>query len=370
MVIFDAFGETSSIAVEWTLERILQPGDVLTHLGILRQTVTGIAKLMPQKGTQQSFVGNQDEEICKKLKLYSLILSDANLNFVSPLFILRRGFGQRHDPHSKHHGFMFKALKGGTSNNSVTVDPDPSENAAVLSRRENWMKPTLQSSWIKRKLTTDEVIAKVPKLGSSALPLCKHKPRDFKRQTREFTHAELEEATDNFSHANFLAEGGFGFVYKGVLKGGQHIAVKKHKLASRQGGKEFCAEVKVLSGAQHRNQDFASRMARECSFTSLYATSHSTITYLGDKNTVVPWCARQGIALGAARAMRYLHEECWVGTITHRVLLTHDYAPMVTNLPLLLYHFYMVGDFGLARWPTSSQPAVETKVFGFKYRES
>ncbi|XP_024542646.1 probable LRR receptor-like serine/threonine-protein kinase At5g65240 [Selaginella moellendorffii] len=306
MVIFDAFGETSSIAVEWTLERILQPGDVLTHLGILRQTVTGIAKL------------------------------------ISPLFILRRGFGQRHDPHSKHHGFMFKALKGGTSNNSVTVDPDPSENAAVLSRRENWMKPTLQSSWIKRKLTTDEVIAKVPKLGSSALPLCKHKPRDFKRQTREFTHAELEEATDNFSHANFLAEGGFGFVYKGVLKGGQHIAVKKHKLASRQGGKEFCAEVKVLSGAQHRNQDFASRM--------------------GDKNTVVPWCARQGIALGAARAMRYLHEECWVGTITHRVLLTHDYAPMVTNLPLLLYHFYMVGDFGLARWPTSSQPAVETKV--------
>ncbi|EFJ12905.1 hypothetical protein SELMODRAFT_17328, partial [Selaginella moellendorffii] len=67
-----------------------------------------------------------------------------------------------------------------------------------------------------------------------------------------FAYAELEEATDNFSQANFLAEGGLGFVYNGVLKGGQHIAVKQHKLASTR-GKEFCAEVKVLSGAQHRN---------------------------------------------------------------------------------------------------------------------
>ncbi|XP_002969741.2 inactive protein kinase SELMODRAFT_444075-like [Selaginella moellendorffii] len=265
---------------------------------------------------------------------------------------------------------MFKALKGGTSNNSVTVDPGPSENAAVeldavLPTELDETNTAIKLD--KEKLTTDEAITEdtilFPKPGSSALPLCsvcKHKPRDFKRQTREFTYSELEEATDNFSHANFLAEGGFGFVYKGVLKGGQHIAVKQHKLASTQGGREFCAEVKVLSGAQHRNLVTLLGFCVEDGKRMLvyeFVCNKSLDYHLFDKNTVLPWCARQGIALGAARAMRYLHEECRVGTIIHRdlrphnILLTHDYAPMV-------------GDFGLARWNTSSQPAVETKVVG------
>ena len=56
-----------------------------------------------------------------------------------------------------------------------------------------------------------------------------------------------------FSQANFLAEGGFGSVHRGVLPDGQVIAVKQHKLASSQGDLEFCSEVEVLSCAQHRN---------------------------------------------------------------------------------------------------------------------
>jgi serine/threonine protein kinase len=50
-----------------------------------------------------------------------------------------------------------------------------------------------------------------------------------------------------------LAKGGYGTVYKGRLKGGQLVAVKQHKLSSSQGDEEFCAEVEVLSCAQHRN---------------------------------------------------------------------------------------------------------------------
>jgi len=49
------------------------------------------------------------------------------------------------------------------------------------------------------------------------------------------------------------------------------------------------------------------------------------------------WSARQKIAAGAARGLRYLHEECRVGCIVHRdmrpnnILITHDFEPLVWN---------------------------------------
>lgn len=83
--------------------------------------------------------------------------------------------------------------------------------------------------------------------------ICQHKAPVFGKPPRWFSYAELELATGGFSKANFLAEGGFGSVHRGVLPDGQVIAVKQHKLASSQGDPEFCSEVEVLSCAQHRN---------------------------------------------------------------------------------------------------------------------
>lgn len=83
--------------------------------------------------------------------------------------------------------------------------------------------------------------------------ICQHKAPVFGKPPRRFTYAELELATGGFSQANFLAEGGFGSVHRGVLPDGQAVAVKQHKLASSQGDIEFCSEVEVLSCAQHRN---------------------------------------------------------------------------------------------------------------------
>lgn len=83
--------------------------------------------------------------------------------------------------------------------------------------------------------------------------VCQHKAPVFGKPPRWFTYAELEHATDGFSQANFLAEGGYGSVHRGVLPDGQAIAVKQHKAASSQGDNEFCSEVEVLSCAQHRN---------------------------------------------------------------------------------------------------------------------
>ncbi|RZS15147.1 hypothetical protein BHM03_00046935 [Ensete ventricosum] len=83
--------------------------------------------------------------------------------------------------------------------------------------------------------------------------ICQQKAPVFGKPPRWFSYSELELATDGFSQRNFLAEGGFGSVHRGVLPDGQAIAVKQHKIASSQGDQEFCSEVEVLSCAQHRN---------------------------------------------------------------------------------------------------------------------
>uniref|UniRef100_A0A7N0VEL8 non-specific serine/threonine protein kinase n=1 Tax=Kalanchoe fedtschenkoi TaxID=63787 RepID=A0A7N0VEL8_KALFE len=63
----------------------------------------------------------------------------------------------------------------------------------------------------------------------------------------------ISRATDNFSADNKLGQGGFGPVYKGLLQGGQGIAVKKLSQDSKQGSDEFKNEVMCIAKLQHRN---------------------------------------------------------------------------------------------------------------------
>jgi interleukin-1 receptor-associated kinase 1 len=83
--------------------------------------------------------------------------------------------------------------------------------------------------------------------------LCQHKAPTFGKPPRQFSYEELEEATEGFSDMNFLAEGGFSNVYRGVLRDGQVVAVKLLKYGGSQADADFCREVRVLSCAQHRN---------------------------------------------------------------------------------------------------------------------
>uniref|UniRef100_A0A6N2MIB4 non-specific serine/threonine protein kinase n=1 Tax=Salix viminalis TaxID=40686 RepID=A0A6N2MIB4_SALVM len=68
-----------------------------------------------------------------------------------------------------------------------------------------------------------------------------------------YSLAEIGKATDQFIFENKLGEGGFGPVYKGVLPGGQEIAVKKLSKSSTQGFEEFKNEVMLTAKLQHVN---------------------------------------------------------------------------------------------------------------------
>lgn len=68
-----------------------------------------------------------------------------------------------------------------------------------------------------------------------------------------FSYEELALATDGFSDANLLGQGGFGYVHKGVLPNGKEVAVKHLKAGSGQGEREFQAEVEIISRVHHKH---------------------------------------------------------------------------------------------------------------------
>ncbi|KAG8380075.1 hypothetical protein BUALT_Bualt07G0155900 [Buddleja alternifolia] len=205
-------------------------------------------------------------------------------------------------------------------------------------------------------------LSRTPPPGAPPLcSICQHKAPVFGKPPKWFTYAELEHATGGFSQANFLAEGGYGSVHRGVLPDGQTIAVKQHKLASSQGDQEFCSEVEVLSCAQHRNVvmliGFCIEDGRRLLVYEFICNGSLDSHLYGRYQDTLEWTSRQKIAVGAARGLRYLHEECRVGCIVHRdmrpnnILITHDFEPLV-------------GDFGLARWQPDGETGVETRVIG------
>ncbi|XVE69971.1 hypothetical protein DITRI_Ditri10aG0033900 [Diplodiscus trichospermus] len=177
--------------------------------------------------------------------------------------------------------------------------------------------------------------------------LCQHRAPVFGKPPRRFSYEELEEATDGFSQLNFLAEGGFGVVYRGILRDGQVVAVKLLKFVGCQADIDFCREVQVLSCAQHRNVVLLIGFCIDGNKRVLvyeYICNGSLDFHLyGSNRASLDWQSRLRIAIGTARGLRYLHEDCRVGCIVHRdlwpknILLTHDFEPQVT-------------DFGLARW--------------------
>ncbi|KAK3118577.1 hypothetical protein QOZ80_9BG0701830 [Eleusine coracana subsp. coracana] len=138
-----------------------------------------------------------------------------------------------------------------------------------------------------------------------------------------FTFKDLFNATSGFKKKNLLGVGGFGKVYKGVLpKSKVEVAVKRVSHESRQGMKEFIAEVVSIGKLRHRNIVPLlgySRRKGELLLVYDYMSNGSLDKYLyqEDGKLLLTWAQRFHIIKGVASGLFYLHEK-WEKVVIHR----------------------------------------------------
>uniref|UniRef100_A0ACD6AJ55 Uncharacterized protein n=1 Tax=Avena sativa TaxID=4498 RepID=A0ACD6AJ55_AVESA len=176
---------------------------------------------------------------------------------------------------------------------------------------------------------------------------------------KRFQFRELQVATDKFSSKNILGKGGFGHVYMGQLPDGTLVAVKRLKDGNAAGGEsQFKTEVEMISLAVHRNLlrilGFC-MTATERLLVYPYMSNGSVASRLKGKPPL-DWITRKRIALGAARGLLYLHEQC-DPKIIHRDV-------KAANVLLDDCCEAVVGDFGLAKLLDHQDSHVTTAVRG------
>lgn len=174
-----------------------------------------------------------------------------------------------------------------------------------------------------------------------------------------FAYDDLAAATDGFSDANLLGQGGFGHVYRGTVAG-QEVAIKKLRAGSGQGDREFRAEVEIISRVHHKNlvSLVGYCLHGEQRLLVYEYVPNKTLEFQlhGSGRPTLDWPRRWKIAVGSAKGLAYLHEDCHP-KIIHRdikaanILLDYNYEPKVA-------------DFGLAKYQAAEVTSVSTRVMG------
>ncbi|GMH14715.1 hypothetical protein Nepgr_016556 [Nepenthes gracilis] len=175
-----------------------------------------------------------------------------------------------------------------------------------------------------------------------------------------FTYEELAAATNGFAQSNMLGQGGFGCVHKGVLPNGKEVAVRCLKSGGGHPELDFLSELEIISRVRHRHlvslvgysiADGRRMLVHE------FVPNNNLEYHLHKKgDQPLDFRTRLRIALGSAKGLAYLHEDCHP-RIIHGSL-------KASNIQLDHQFEALVADFGLAKFATDINTNVSARVKG------
>nr|XP_043632812.1 serine/threonine-protein kinase PCRK1-like [Erigeron canadensis] len=256
--------------------------------------------------------------------------------------------------------------RGDKSNDIMTTKSTPIHSSPLISIGQDEGKPSSEfTSHDSSDVSTDS------STKTSFTSLTQRPSRNSNNNLREFTFAELKTVTRNFSRALVIGEGGFGCVYRAMIKfidGSSKkidVAVKQLGRRGLQGHKEWITEVNVLGFVDHPNlvklvgycaEDDERGIQRLLVYE--YMQNKSVQDHLSSRvQTPLPWSTRLKIAQDAARGLAYLHEEM------EFQIIFRDFKS--SNILLDENWNAKLSDFGLARLgPLDGLSHVSTAVVG------
>ncbi|KAK6942997.1 Legume lectin domain [Dillenia turbinata] len=186
---------------------------------------------------------------------------------------------------------------------------------------------------------------------------------DWEREygPQRFKYKDLYVATKGFKDTELLGSGGFGRVYRGTLPNSKiEIAVKRVSHESRQGMKEFVAEIASMGRLHHRNLvpllGYCRRKG-ELLLVYDYMPNGSLDKYIhGQPKVTLDWNQRFRVIKGVALGLFYLHEG-WEQVVIHRDI-------KASNVLLDAEFIGRLGDFGLSRLYDHGADPQTTHVVG------
>ncbi|KAJ7540476.1 hypothetical protein O6H91_10G016800 [Diphasiastrum complanatum] len=261
------------------------------------------------------------------------------------------------------------------SSEKVNVKENINNNMPVTPPQKSLKPPPVKYKAPATRTPGKTILSKVSKIHMSATA---------------YTVADLQMATNSFRQENLVGEGSFGRVYRAELPNGKLVAIKKldSTCPSVQNEDNFLASISNLARLRHANiAELVGYCAEHGQRLLAYnyiegGTLHDLLHVEDEINSEkLFWNVRVKIALGAARALEYLHEICLPAVIhknfkSANILLGSDLNPHLSDCGIAtLVHYgserqvsaQLLGSFGYSapEYAMSGIYTVKSDVYSF-----
>ncbi|OWM64934.1 hypothetical protein CDL15_Pgr028652 [Punica granatum] len=192
----------------------------------------------------------------------------------------------------------------------------------------------------------------------------------FSREVFEsfmFNLEDVERATQSFLEVNLLGRSSFSAVYKGILRDGSSVAVKRiAKTSCKSNENEFVKGLKLLTALKHENlvtlRGFCCSKGRgECFLISEFVPNGNLLQFLDveqGSGKVLEWSTRISVIKGIAEGIFYLHRSkgkkpavIHQNISAEKVLLDHWNNPLLADSGL---HRLLVDDILFSKLKSSA----------------